>query len=67
MRLIAGQSLATAKLGDRLAQELFGMFHAFPLIAAFGETFEELLDQRRNRGATLGRNDPGTAIGGVVQ
>jgi len=67
MGLVASQPVAAAKFSDRLTQELLGVFHAFALVTALGEPIEELFDQRRNRSAALGRNDPGTTIGSVIQ
>ena len=67
MKLVARHPIAPAELGDGLAQQLLGAFHAFPLVTACGETFEELLDQRRDRSTALGGYDPGMTIGGVVQ
>lgn len=64
---VAGQAVAAAELADLPAQDRFGAFQPLMLVAAFGETSEELLDQRRNRSSTLSGNDTGTMIRGVVQ
>lgn len=65
MGLVTRQPVATAELGDPLAQDLLGPLQPFLFIAAF-ETLKELLDQRRDRRAAFGGNDPGMTIGGIV-
>ena len=67
MDRIARQSIATMKLRNTLPQDLLGPPQPFRLVNPLGETFEELLDHGRDRGAALGGDNPGMTIGGIVE
>lgn len=67
MDFFAGQPVGGTEFGDLVAQEVFGSFQPLVLAAAPGEPGQELLDQRGDRGAALGGDDPGMFVGVVVQ
>ena len=66
MDCVSRQSVAAVEFGNSLAQDLLGPSEPFLLVATLGKTFEELLDQRRDRRTALGGDDSGMTIGGIV-
>jgi len=67
MDLVARQSVGAAERGDPFTQGTLDLLQPLVLVAVFGKADEELLDERRHRGAPLGRDDPGMAISLIVQ